>query len=589
MGDTAVARFVDSADDVRIAVYEEGRPDGPTLVMAHGWPDSHVLWDGVVPGLADRFRIIRYDNRGVGNSSVPKAVSAYTIGKLADDLGAVIAAVGRPGEAVHLLGHDWGSVSTWEYLSRPGASDRVASFTSVSGPSTAIYWGYLVASLKRPYRPVKFVQAVDRFARLTYWYPFALPVIGPAAFRLMFRGDRAKKALTDRVPGAQRYRGDTIVDDLLNSLKIYRALVLKPPLSIPADRYVNVPVQLIVATEDPVVRPHGFDDHARWVPRLWRRDIKAGHWSPMSHPQVIATAVGELVDFLDGRPAARSLLRAQVGRTRDDFGDTLVSVTGAGSGIGRETALAFARAGAELIVSDIDEATVKDTAARIVQRGGVAHPYVVDVSAADAVERFADQVCAEHGVPDIVVNNAGVGQAGAFLDTPADHWERVLDINLGGVVNACRAFGKRLVERGTGGHIVNVASIASYSPSRTLNAYCTSKAAVYMFSDCLRAELDVAGISLTTICPGLTDTNIVHATRFDVPGRSQESLEKRRDELKWLFRLRRHGPDKAADAIVSAVKKNKPIRPITPEAYLLYGTSRVAPGALRRLAGQRLV
>ena len=66
MGDTITERFVDSADGVRIAVYEQGNPDGPTLVMAHGWPDSHVLWDGVVPRLADRFRIIRFDNRGVG-------------------------------------------------------------------------------------------------------------------------------------------------------------------------------------------------------------------------------------------------------------------------------------------------------------------------------------------------------------------------------------------------------------------------------------------------------------------------------------------------------------------------------------------
>ena len=348
-------------------------------------------------------------------------------------------------------------------------------------------------------------------------------------------------------------------------------------------------MQLIVGTKDPVVRPHGFDDLSRWVPRLWRRDIKAGHWSPMSHPQVMAAAVGELVDFLEGKPASRSLLRAQVGRKRDDFGDTLVSVTGAGSGIGRETALAFARAGAELVVSDIDEASAKDTAAQIVERGGVAHSYVLDVSDAEAVERFAEVVCAEHGVPDIVVNNAGIGQAGEFLDTPADQWERVLDVNLGGVVNGCRAFGKRLVERGTGGHIVNVASMASYSPSKSLNAYCTSKAAVYMFSDCLRAELDAAGIGLTTVCPGTIDTNIVHATRFDTPGRSDESIESRREQFEKQFRRRRFGPDKAAKAIVSAVKKNKPIRPITPEAYLLYGTSRALPQAMRNAARVKLV
>jgi NAD(P)-dependent dehydrogenase (short-subunit alcohol dehydrogenase family)/pimeloyl-ACP methyl ester carboxylesterase len=588
VADTITERLVDSVDGVRIALYEQGNPAGPTLVMAHGWPDSHVLWDGVVERLADRFRIIRFDNRGVGKSSVPKPVSAYTMTKLADDFAAVIGAA-SPGQPVHVLAHDWGSVAVWRYLSRPGASERIASFTSVSGPGEAQYGGSILDSLKRPYRPRQFLRAVDRFLRLTYWYPFALPVIAPAVFPFLLSRKKTKNMLTDGVPAAQVYRSEAHTTDLVNSLKIYRALAITPPTRVPADRYVSVPVQLIVCTKDPVVRPHGFDDFARWVPRLWRRDIKAGHWSPMSHPQVMAAAVGELVDFLEGKPASRSLLRAQVGRKRDDFGDTLVSVTGAGCGIGRETALAFARAGAELVVSDIDEASVKDTAAQIVERGGVAHSYVLDVSDAEAVERFADTVCTEHGVPDIVVNNAGIGQAGEFLDTPADQWERVLDVNLGGVVNGCRAFGKRLVERGTGGHIVNVASMASYSPSRSLNAYCTSKAAVYMFSDCLRAELDAAGIGLTTVCPGTIDTNIVHTTRFDTPGRTDESIESRREQLEKQFGRRRFGPDKAARAIVSAVKKNKPIRPITPEAYLLYGTSRALPQAMRNAARVKLV
>ena len=83
-------QFVDSADGVRIAVYEEGNPDGPTVVLVHGFPDSHVLWDGVVPLLAERFRIIRYDNRGVGLSSAPKPVSAYAMARFADDFAAVI-------------------------------------------------------------------------------------------------------------------------------------------------------------------------------------------------------------------------------------------------------------------------------------------------------------------------------------------------------------------------------------------------------------------------------------------------------------------------------------------------------------------
>ena len=121
---------------------------------------------------------------------------------------------------------------------------------------------------------------------------------------------------------------------------------------------IDVPVQLVVNAHDKYVRPYGYDDTARWVPRLWRRDIKAGHFSPMSHPQVMAAAVHDFADLTDGKPS-RALLRAQVGRPRGAFGDTLVSVTGAGSGIGRETAFAFAREGADVVISDIDEAAVK--------------------------------------------------------------------------------------------------------------------------------------------------------------------------------------------------------------------------------------
>jgi NAD(P)-dependent dehydrogenase (short-subunit alcohol dehydrogenase family)/pimeloyl-ACP methyl ester carboxylesterase len=582
-------RYVDSADDVRIAVYEEGNPDGPPVVLVHGWPDSHVVWDGVVPLLADRFRIIRYDNRGVGKSSVPKPVSAYTMARYADDFAAVIDAV-APGEPVHVLAHDWGSAGMWEYLSRGGASDRVASLTSVSGPSIDHLNRYIVANLKRPYRPRLFLRALSQLLSFSYMGFFSIPVVAPLVVRaFLAEAIRRSLVLRDRIPVHRLHHSDTYKTDAARSLKVYGANYFRSMLAARRDHYVDVPVQLIVNTRDPYVRPHVYDDTKNWVPRLWRRDIKAGHWSPMSHPQTLAQSLRELVDFLEGKPPSRALLRAQVGRPREYFGDTLVSVTGAGSGIGRETALAFAREGAEVVVSDIDEASVKDTAARIAARGGVAHAYTLDVSDADAVERFAERVCAEHGVPDIVVNNAGIGHAGGFLDTPPEQWDRVLDVNLGGVVNGCRAFARRLVEHGTGGHIVNIASMAAYSPQAMMSAYCTSKAAVYMFGDCLRAELDAAGVGLTTVCPGVIDTNIVHTTRFDVPALSEQDIQMRREQIEKMFRARRYGPDKVAKAIVSAVKKDKPIRPVTPEAYFVYGVSHVLPQAMRSAARGRVM
>ena len=574
-------RYVESSDGNRIAVYEEGNPDGPALVLVHGWPDSHVLWDGVVALLADTFRVIRYDNRGAGASSAPAKASSYAMVRFADDFAAVIAEL-CPGQRVHVIAHDWGSAGMWEYVGRPGAADRVASFTSVSGPSADQFSRYVSDGLKQPYRPKRFSHALSQAGHLSYMAGFSVPVLAPALMRAGAK--RVRRLLVRGIPAEKVHHGDTFASDAANGMNIYRANFFRSLGKAGRNRYIDVPVQVIVNLADPYVRPYVYDDTSRWAPRLWRRDIRAGHWSPFSHPQVLATAVTELAEHLDGKAASRALLRAQVGRPRKEFGDTLVSVTGAGSGIGRETALAFAREGAELIVSDIDEASLKETVAQIGARGGVAHPYLLDVSDAQAVERFADEACATHGVPDIVVNNAGIGVAGAFLDTPADQFDKVLDVNLGGVVNGCRSFARRLVERGTGGHIVNVASMAAYAPLQSLNAYCTSKAAVYMFSDCLRAELDAAGVGLTTICPGLINTDIVSTTGFHPPEGKRTAVPGRRAQLERIFQLRRYGPDKVANAIVSAVRKNKPIRPVTPEAYLLYVTSRLAPQALRSTA-----
>jgi NAD(P)-dependent dehydrogenase (short-subunit alcohol dehydrogenase family)/pimeloyl-ACP methyl ester carboxylesterase len=584
----APQQFVESADGTRIAVYEEGNREGPAVVLVHGFPDSHVLWDGVVPLLAERFRVIRYDNRGVGMSSAPKPVPAYRMERYADDFAAVIGEL-SPADRVHVLAHDWGSVGIWEYLSRAGASDRVASFTSVSGPSQDQLAEFIFGGLRRPWRPRTFSRALGQALRLTYMVLFSIPVLAPLALRLVLSSAAIRRNMVDHIPVEKIHHSDTLPRDAAHSVKTYpanyfRSFSRRRPVPV-----TDVPVQLIVNTQDRYVRPHGYDDTARWVPRLWRRDIKAGHFSPMSHPQVMAAAVRDFADLAEGKPPSRALLRAQVGRPRGEFGDTLVAVSGAGSGIGRQTALAFARQGAEVVVSDIDEAAVKETAAEIAARGGRAHPYVLDVSDADAVEAFAERVTAEHGVPDIVVNNAGVGHAGGFLDTPAAQFDRVQDVNFGGVVNGCRSFGRRLVERGTGGHIVNVASMAAYAPLQSLSAYCSSKAATYMFSDCLRAELDTAGIGLTTICPGVINTNIISTTRIDAPVGKGKQVDHRRGQLGTLFALRHYGPEKVAKAILSSVKKNKPIRPVAPEAYALYGMSRLAPQALRSTARFRVI
>ncbi|EUA31074.1 alpha/beta hydrolase fold family protein [Mycobacterium xenopi 3993] len=319
-------RFVDSADGIRIAVYEEGNRDGPTVVLVHGWPDSHVLWDGVVPLLADRFRVIRYDNRGVGASAAPKPASAYTMARFADDFAAVIDACSPTGRCTR-----WPTTGDRSGLGVPAPPRRPRPGRLVHfavRPSQHHLVDYIFSGLRRPYHPRAFVRALSQALRLSYMAVFSIPLLAPLIVRLALSSKAIRRRLVEGIPGEQVHHSPSLARDAAYSVKTYRANYFRSFAGARRDHYVAVPVQLIVNTEDPYVRPYGYDATARWVPRLWRRDIKAGHWSPMSHPQVLASAVHELVDYLDGKPPSRALLRAEVRRSRKCFGDMLVAVTG---------------------------------------------------------------------------------------------------------------------------------------------------------------------------------------------------------------------------------------------------------------------
>jgi NAD(P)-dependent dehydrogenase (short-subunit alcohol dehydrogenase family) len=316
--------------------------------------------------------------------------------------------------------------------------------------------------------------------------------------------------------------------------------------------------------------------------------VTSGHWLPRKSPQVVASAVTELIEHVEGAPESRALRRLRVNQQSvtdqrpEEFSNQLVVITGAGSGIGRQTALAFAGKGAEVVIADLNGAAAEETAGLLRNGGAVAHPIVVDVSDVAAMEDFAKRVIADFGVPDVVVNNAGIGIAGAFLDTTAADWERIVDINLLGVVHGCRLFGQAMADRLEGGHIVNVASAAAFLPSRTLGAYCTTKSAVLMLSECLGAELADQGIGVSAICPGIINTPITTATKY--VGLSDAEQEKKAKKAAKQYARRNFGPEKVAEAILKAVRHKIPVVPVAPEAKAARLMSRVSPAAMRRFA-----
>jgi short-subunit dehydrogenase len=139
-----------------------------------------------------------------------------------------------------------------------------------------------------------------------------------------------------------------------------------------------------------------------------------------------------------------------------------------------------------------------------------------------------------------------------------------------------------MLEQGEGGQIVNTASAAAFSPNRALPAYSTTKAAVLMLSECLRAELEPWGIGVTAVCPGFIATNITRTTQW--VGRSEAEQERLAGYVTDRYQRRNFTPAQVAEEIVEAIGADRPVAVITPEAKLMHAVSRFAPGMMRRIA-----
>jgi len=254
-----------------------------------------------------------------------------------------------------------------------------------------------------------------------------------------------------------------------------------------------------------------------------------------------------------------------------------VVVTGAGSGIGRETALLAASRGAGLAICDLDDGGLAEVAgrARSLGRGVVSRR--VDVGDREQMRAFAEAVHREAGPADLLVNNAGVGLAAGFLDTELEDWDWILPINVMGVVHGCHFFVPKMVERGAGGHVVNLSSMAGYHASPALVAYSATKFAVLGLSEALREELRPHGIGVTAVCPGVINTPITTSTR--VRGAAAEPGA--RERFVALYQRRGYGPERVARNILKAVERNRSVAPVAAEAWVAYGMKRISP----RLAG----
>ena len=245
-----------------------------------------------------------------------------------------------------------------------------------------------------------------------------------------------------------------------------------------------------------------------------------------------------------------------------------VLVTGAGSGIGRETALLCAQRGADLVICDVDDAGLAETESRARALGREVLARHVDVADREAMRAFAADV----DRVDLLVNNAGVGVSGEFLETPLEEWDWIVSINLMGVVHGCHFFVPKIP---AGGHVVNLSSMAGYHATPALPAYVATKFAVLGLSEALREEFHDRRVGVTAICPGVINTPITRSTRGF--GRSDDP--ELRERLVAMYERRNYGPDKVARNILKAVQRNRIVAPVAPEAWIAWGLARLSPRA----------
>jgi NAD(P)-dependent dehydrogenase (short-subunit alcohol dehydrogenase family) len=249
----------------------------------------------------------------------------------------------------------------------------------------------------------------------------------------------------------------------------------------------------------------------------------------------------------------------------------LCLVTGAASGIGRATAIAAARAGARVVITDVNAELLAAVASEI--GDAVVLSRALDIADVDAVRSLAEETHAQHGSVDVAMNIAGIATWGAVENLSHEQWRRTIDVNLMGPIHVIESFVPEMIRAGRGGQLVNISSAAGLVGLPWHAPYSATKYGLRGVSEVLRFDLRRHRIGVTLVCPGGVATPIVHAV--DIAGIDREAFHA--SPLSSRFERRAKTPEHVADRILDGITRNRYLVYTSTDIRLLHLTQRVMP------------
>jgi NAD(P)-dependent dehydrogenase (short-subunit alcohol dehydrogenase family) len=265
------------------------------------------------------------------------------------------------------------------------------------------------------------------------------------------------------------------------------------------------------------------------------------------------------------------------------FDGAVAIVTGAGSGIGAALAEELALRGSEVVLADVDATDAEAVAERIRSRGGRASATHLDVTSAAAFEGVVVETVKRLGRLDYVFNNAGIGVAGPAADYTLDAWDRILGVNLRGVIHGVQAAYPVMIRQGFG-HVVNTASMAGLTTSPGMIGYATTKHAVVALSLALRSEAAAHGIRVSVLCPGVIRTPLLQGGKHGIFLGSVPVDRQRQLVGEFFERLRPMAAPVFARKVLDRVARNRAIVIVPGWWRILWWVERASPAFTSFLA-----